>query len=305
MYQNYEEDDDDFDDLDLIAMQKFKSKCDICGLGINWYHRYYYKCSQSSCSYSLHKLCGELSITIQFPSHPIHTLLLKSSNSWSCHSCLVKHQDGIDRTNRNFETAEYPNLIHYPLPDESYNMLPHHCNYRVDVHCGFVPERITHEAHPNHLLLRADASSIQTTMACGACNEIIKGIDQGDVASTSNDAPESTLSSSSSSSGSSSGPSGNNGEPSTPIYTAPLTYEGPTGQSSSSCSSSVPLKVRAVSDLYANTRESEQDVNSLPDLQRGVYKLLNMKFGRLFDLPDHQHTLAFLAGTESDGLCYY
>ncbi|KAL8236644.1 hypothetical protein R6Q59_017725, partial [Mikania micrantha] len=96
MYQDYEEDDDDFDDLDLIAMQKFKGLCNICGLGIDWYHRYYYKCSRwSSCSYSIHKFCGELLTTFQFPIHPSHTLLLnKTSDTWVCDSCYADHRDG-------------------------------------------------------------------------------------------------------------------------------------------------------------------------------------------------------------------
>ncbi|XP_035846514.1 uncharacterized protein LOC110939808 isoform X2 [Helianthus annuus] len=445
MYQNYQEDDDDFDDQDLINMQKFECKCDVCGYRIDWYHRYYYRCSQSSCSYSLHKSCRELSTTLRFPAHLVHTLRLKKSlNSWSCHSCLTEHLAGIcyhcstcdyeidlrcatfaeqtmihhpghphpltsitldpimskcyacgkkhegvfyhcstcfyfsihvdcvtlpfklslehhvhkltlsysftvipyhskcricvtsiserdwrykcskcryyvhldcalsrgepfmsifshGKSDKNFKAADYPNLLHYPLPDDSYNIIPHHllrgdyrhfdqiksdnmhpshphplllinapgtlhnpmerikllcngcvrpitttplygctmrcnfflhewctrlpselenhpghplhplslfhsppselaytgfkcnicglccngfgyvcsvCDYLVDVHCGFIPERLTHEAHPNHLLSRVEASSIQSTsstLACHACGITING----------------------------------------------------------------------------------------------------------------------------------
>ncbi|KAL8254622.1 hypothetical protein R6Q59_032843 [Mikania micrantha] len=43
VYQNYEEVDDEFEDEDLITKQNFKNTCDMCGLGIDWYHRYHYK----------------------------------------------------------------------------------------------------------------------------------------------------------------------------------------------------------------------------------------------------------------------
>ncbi|KAI3801338.1 hypothetical protein L1987_29442 [Smallanthus sonchifolius] len=592
MFQNYEEDDDDFDDLDLIAMQNFKSKCDICGLGIDWYHRYYYKCSQSSCSYSLHKFCGEMSTTFQFPAHPIHTLHLnKRSNSWSCHSCHTKHRDGIcyhcsicnyeidlrcvtfaghimihhpghphplisltvnpalsmcyscgkehkgvfyhcttcfnfsihvncvtlpfkltlnhhvhmltlsysfsvipyyskcricgmsiskhiwlykcskcryyvhidcatlrgepfmsifshgiTMTDSNFEAADYPNLLHYPLPDESYNMLHHvlrgdyqhfdkimilkkvnkhkqglhihsshkhplllinspktslhnpykrikltcdgclrpittmpfymcsradsgcgfylhewctrlpselknhpghpqhklvlfhfppsdlaytgftcnicglccngfgyvcsNCNYLVDVNCGYIPARITHEAHPNHLLSRVDASSIQsgsTTMACNACAVIISGSELCFRCSFCDfyldnrcalHLPKTIK----------------NKYDKHPLK---LSYS-PIENHKSEYFCEVCEEELIPEKWFYHCQEcgqsihsacaplilqSEQDVNSLND-QEGVYKFLNMKFGALRSFRGHHHPLSFLPGTKSDGCCY-
>ncbi|XP_076892506.1 uncharacterized protein LOC143544248 [Bidens hawaiensis] len=48
------------------------------------------------------------------------------------------------------------------------------CEYYVDVHCGFIPDEITHEAHPNHLLLRFKASRVFKD--CKACGLDMKGI---------------------------------------------------------------------------------------------------------------------------------
>ncbi|KAL8191725.1 hypothetical protein R6Q57_028456 [Mikania cordata] len=151
IHEGYEEDDDDFDDLELIAMQNFKGICDICGLGIDWYHRYYYKCRWSSCFYSIHKFCGERLTTFQFPAHPIHTLHLnKTSHSWSCHSCHTKHQDGI--------------CYHCST-----------CNYEIDLDCATFAEQamIHHPGHPHQLITLA----INPTLCkCYACGKEHKGV---------------------------------------------------------------------------------------------------------------------------------
>ncbi|KAL8236643.1 hypothetical protein R6Q59_017724 [Mikania micrantha] len=152
IYQGYEEDDDDFDDLDLIAMQNFKGICDICGRGIDWYHRYYYKCSRwSSCSYSIHKFCGERLTTFQFPAHPIHTLHLnKTSHSWKCHSCHTIHRDGI--------------CYHCST-----------CNYEIDLPCVTFAEQtiIHHPGHPHQLISLA----INPTLCkCYPCGKEHKGV---------------------------------------------------------------------------------------------------------------------------------
>ncbi|XP_024965170.1 uncharacterized protein LOC112505502 [Cynara cardunculus var. scolymus] len=40
------------------------------------------------------------------------------------------------------------------------------CDYYIDISCGFIPEKIVHEAHPHHLLLRAKT---RADTYCGAC----------------------------------------------------------------------------------------------------------------------------------------
>ncbi|KAI3726269.1 hypothetical protein L1987_66066 [Smallanthus sonchifolius] len=96
MHRDYEEDDEDYNDSDLIATQNFECTCKRCDRRIDWYHRYYYKCSMSSCDYSLHKFCKEMPTTLQFQGHPSHALILKKATSdEKCHGCLKYHRDGI------------------------------------------------------------------------------------------------------------------------------------------------------------------------------------------------------------------
>ncbi|GJR18224.1 DC1, C1-like, zinc finger, RING/FYVE/PHD-type containing protein [Tanacetum coccineum] len=47
--------------------------------------------------------------------------------------------------------------------------------------------------------------------------------------------------------------------------------------------------------------KSEQGANSSDD--ELVYKFINMKFGGVHDIEDHEHSLSFVAGTTSDGNC--
>lgn len=43
------------------------------------------------------------------------------------------------------------------------------CEYYIDVTCAFIPEKITHQAHPNHFLRRIQPklSNYKTCPACG------------------------------------------------------------------------------------------------------------------------------------------
>ncbi|PWA43302.1 DC1, C1-like, Zinc finger, RING/FYVE/PHD-type [Artemisia annua] len=150
MHQGYVEDDDDFEDKDLITVQKFKCTCDRCGLEIDWFNRYYYKCSNISCNYSLHKFCAELSTTLQSPAHPAHILILKKRTThWQCSACLTDHQDGL--------------CYHCSM-----------CNYELDLRCATFLEQKTihHPAHPHPLIsVTADPISIK----CFACGKKHKG----------------------------------------------------------------------------------------------------------------------------------
>ncbi|GJT50909.1 DC1, C1-like, zinc finger, RING/FYVE/PHD-type containing protein [Tanacetum coccineum] len=118
MHRGYEEYDDEIDDNDLITMQNFKCICDRCGLRIDWYHRYYYKCSSMSCNYSLHKFCAEICTSLQSPAHPEHILILKKGTfNWKCSSCLTDHD-------RDAYYPGFPGFPRFPVHDESYNPLP-------------------------------------------------------------------------------------------------------------------------------------------------------------------------------------
>ncbi|KAL8251824.1 hypothetical protein R6Q59_035517 [Mikania micrantha] len=149
MHRDYEEDDDDYDDNELIETQNFKCMCNRCGRGIDWYHRYYYKCSMSSCNYSIHKFCEKLPKTLQFQGHPSHTLILtKTTNDQTCHSCFGHHQDGI--------------CYHCSI-----------CNYKIDLHCATFVEQSTihHPSHQHPLLSLSVEAGLIKCFACGEKHE--------------------------------------------------------------------------------------------------------------------------------------
>ncbi|KAD4586121.1 hypothetical protein E3N88_23722 [Mikania micrantha] len=151
MHRDYEEDDDDYDDNELIATQNFECTCDRCGRRMDWYHRYYYKCSMSSCNYSIHKFCRELPKTLIFQGHPSdHTLILtKTTNDQTCHSCFEYHQDGI--------------CYHCSI-----------CNYEIDLLCAtFVEQSTIH--HPSHQHPLISFSAEPGLIKCIACGEKHEG----------------------------------------------------------------------------------------------------------------------------------
>ncbi|KAD4586039.1 hypothetical protein E3N88_23640 [Mikania micrantha] len=150
MHRDYEEDDDDYDDNELIATQNFECTCDRCGKRIDWYHRYYYKCSMSSCNYSIHKFCEKLPKTLKFQGHPSdHTLILtKTTNDQTCRSCFRCHRDGIC----------YQCSV---------------CNYEIDLLCATFVEQHTihHPGHPHPLLSLSVEPGLNKCFACGEKHE--------------------------------------------------------------------------------------------------------------------------------------
>ncbi|KAL8231987.1 hypothetical protein R6Q57_001765 [Mikania cordata] len=149
MHRDYEEEDDDYDDNDLIETQKFNCMCNRCGRGIDWYHRYYYKCSMSSCNYSIHRFCEKLQKTLQFQGHPSHTLILtKTTNDQTCHSCFRYHQDGI--------------CYHCSI-----------CNYEIDLLCATFVEQSTihHPSHQHPLISLSVEAGLIKCFACGEKHE--------------------------------------------------------------------------------------------------------------------------------------
>nr|GEW13928.1 zinc finger, PHD-type [Tanacetum cinerariifolium] len=95
----------------------------------------FYKCSQS-CDFVLHEWCVRLPSEIpNHPLHPKHTLVLLTKYHWTFFYCDV-----------------------CSLPSNGFMYDCAQCNFRIDINCTFIPEKITHEAHPNHLLSRINAS---------------------------------------------------------------------------------------------------------------------------------------------------
>ncbi|XP_076959946.1 uncharacterized protein LOC143636173 [Bidens hawaiensis] len=106
----------------------------------------FYKCSQDDCGFVLHEWCTRLPSEIQdHHGHPNHTLVLwprfgRSFGVFQCKICL--------------------------LPSNGFTYGCMQCGYYVDINCAFIPDAITHEAHPNHLLKRIEASPETYCMAC-------------------------------------------------------------------------------------------------------------------------------------------
>ncbi|GJU76432.1 zinc finger, PHD-type containing protein [Tanacetum coccineum] len=100
----------------------------------------FYKCENQCCDFVLHEWCTRLPAELpNYPAHPQHTLFFVSKvphnlfGIFCCRNC-----------------ASYCNGFAYGCTE---------CDYYIDVNCGFIPEEITHEAHPNHILSRCDSES--------------------------------------------------------------------------------------------------------------------------------------------------
>ncbi|KAF5819652.1 putative chromatin regulator PHD family [Helianthus annuus] len=95
----------------------------------------FYKCrakEDENCNFALHEWCTRLPTKVDnHPAHPQHPLLLMTNipNMFNIFHCFV---------------------CHLPCNGFAYGCVE--CGFYVDVTCGFMPERITHESHPNHLL---------------------------------------------------------------------------------------------------------------------------------------------------------
>ncbi|KAL9998629.1 putative chromatin regulator PHD family [Helianthus debilis subsp. tardiflorus] len=96
----------------------------------------FYKCrakEDENCNFALHEWCTRRLPTKvdNHPAHPQHPLLLMTNipNMFNLFRCEV---------------------CHLPCNGFAYGCVE--CRFYVDVTCGFMPERITHESHPNHLL---------------------------------------------------------------------------------------------------------------------------------------------------------
>ncbi|CAI9298256.1 unnamed protein product [Lactuca saligna] len=133
-------------------LKKIKLLCDGCVKPITKIP--FYKCV-GHCGFVLHEWCARLPREIKdHPGHPYHTLFLMLninellSGVFGCKICM--------------------------LPSSGFGYGCRICEYYVDVNCAFLPIEIMHEAHPDHLLSRIDASSISSLSetpcdACGNC----------------------------------------------------------------------------------------------------------------------------------------
>ncbi|KAJ0817345.1 putative chromatin regulator PHD family [Helianthus annuus] len=116
----------------------------------------FYMCSEyvdGKCCFVLHEWCAKLPSEVQhYVGHPEHTLFLRPKISdmlFGVFTCTVCR-----------------------LPSNGFAYGCTMCDFYVDINCAFIPEEITHEAHPNHLLLRVMPSPYnEMHLFCKACND--------------------------------------------------------------------------------------------------------------------------------------
>ncbi|KAJ0669404.1 putative chromatin regulator PHD family [Helianthus annuus] len=143
-------------------MKKVEVLCDGCVRPIMDVP--FYKCAQHHCSFVLHEWCTRLPSEIKHhPDHPKHTIVL------------------LPKVPKNYSDVFYCEVCRLPCNGFAYGCKQ--CsNFYIDIHCGFIPDVITHEAHPNHLLQRVEASHMfeikfmsfhKTYRICKACDQFV------------------------------------------------------------------------------------------------------------------------------------
>nr|GEV32050.1 zinc finger, PHD-type [Tanacetum cinerariifolium] len=104
----------------------------------------FYKCSSEDqrCDFVLHEWCTRLPAELpNYPGHPQHTLFFVSKVPGNL-----------------FGIFDFKNC--YSICNGfAYGCTK--CDYYIDVNFGFIPEEITQEAHPDHILSRCDWISIR------------------------------------------------------------------------------------------------------------------------------------------------
>ncbi|KAJ9548437.1 hypothetical protein OSB04_020980 [Centaurea solstitialis] len=121
-------------------MKKIELLCNGCLRPIT--HMPFYKCTttpnQEECcdDFVLHEWCTRLpNQVLDHPAHPQHPLLLLSNASQHHKVLGVFFWCGVCRLRCNgfvYSCVE--------------------CDYHIDVNCAFMPDKILHDAHPNHLI---------------------------------------------------------------------------------------------------------------------------------------------------------
>ena len=243
----------------------------------------YYKCAKS-CNFALHEWCTRLPTSIEsHPGHPQHTLILMQNvlaffNIFYCRVCYL------------------------PCNGFAYGCVK--CHYYVDVCCGFIPEKITHKAHPNHLLSRVKVdnsdsrchmcrkymSGYRFSFSCSICDKLFIHPEcalflPGTIRHKYDKHPMSL----------SYFPIENHkSEYFCEIYEEEMNPH----ESFYHChecvqsvhSDCAPLILRCETETYSGYYKS-------------IYKFVNVKFGKIHKTPHHTHPLSFTQGTASDGDC--
>ncbi|PWA65792.1 zinc finger, PHD-type [Artemisia annua] len=261
-------------------MKKIELLCNACLRPIM--SMPYYKCAES-CNFALHEWCTRLQTKVEnHPGHPQHTLF------------LMPNVPGV------FFSVFYCDVCQLPCNGFAYGCVE--CDYYVDVSCGFIPEKITHKAHPNHLLsrvklgedddeichiCRSDIDEDCFSFSCSICDHIFIH-------------PECALL-----------------LPETirhkyDKHPMSLSYFPIENHKSEYFCEICEEEMNPHSAFY-HCYECVQSVHSAcaPLILRSemaapygsIYRYVNVKFGKIHKTPGHQHPLSFIQGTASDGRC--
>ncbi|KAI3772476.1 hypothetical protein L6452_03662 [Arctium lappa] len=143
-------------DNSLVCHNPMKKKEVLCNGCIRpIMTRPFYRCTNEAkgCNFALHEWCTRLPLEVKnHPGHPKHTLVL------------------LQKLSDDFPFVFRCSLCKLRCNGFSYACIE--CAYRTDVSCAFIPEKITHEAHPNHLLLMGKTRK-DAFIYCGACSIFI------------------------------------------------------------------------------------------------------------------------------------
>ncbi|KAI3772566.1 hypothetical protein L6452_03755 [Arctium lappa] len=266
-------------------MKKIELLCNGCLRPIT--NMPFYKCANEdkSCDFVLHEWCTWLPDQVpNYPGHPQHSLVLlpnaphKFCGVFKCVVCRLRCNGFV------YSCVE--------------------CEYHIDVSCAFIPDKIVHEAHPNHLIWR-----VQSRPSKKRCRSCVRGFDE-----------------------------------------TGFSYSCPTCEFDlhPDCALLLPQTIRHKFDkhpmklsyfpienhksqYFCEVCEEEFDpeywfyhcydcVQSIHSacaplileckrapvasrFPKRIYKLLNIKFGGIHNIEDHSHPVSFDQGIESDGDC--
>ncbi|KAJ0440546.1 hypothetical protein HanIR_Chr16g0787981 [Helianthus annuus] len=126
-------------------MKRIQLLCDGCLRPIMSGPVYVCANEEEHCNFVLHEWCSRLPTELKDNPHHPHALIFRSE--------ILEEFFGVF----------YCGLCWLPCNGFAYCCAT--CNYFIDVNCAFLPKEITHNSHPNHLLLLEDDSFI-----CHTCD---------------------------------------------------------------------------------------------------------------------------------------
>ncbi|KAJ9548217.1 hypothetical protein OSB04_020760 [Centaurea solstitialis] len=128
-------------------MKKIELLCNGCLRPIK--NMPFYKCTTNECDFVLHEWCTRLPDQVSnHPGHPQHALHLlpnAPNKFYGVFKCVVCR-----------------------LPCNGFVYSCVDCEYHIDVNCAFIPDKILHNAHPNHLIWRVQSRQSRLR-SCRSC----------------------------------------------------------------------------------------------------------------------------------------